>query len=113
VALGDRIRRLEDAQGVGPASLESEGDTRRRRVMDRMYHSLENGRRELSGRAPLPTPEELRETSEEILDTLATTIPYYRQRGGWRYGEGKEFMDRWQDRLLAQLANLERGENDA
>jgi hypothetical protein len=113
VALGDRIRRLEDAQGVG--RVESEGDTRRRRVMDRMYHTLENGRRELEGRDPLPDLPEapLEDTKTDIMNTLSRTIPHYRQHGGWRRGEGKEFLDRWQDRLLAQLANLESGENDA
>jgi len=80
--------------------------------MDRMYHVLANARRELSGRDPLPTPEELRETREEILDTLSRTIPFYRGRGSWGHGEGKQFLDRWEDDLLEKLNELERGEND-
>jgi hypothetical protein len=87
-----------------------EADARHRRIFDRLYHALENGRRSLAGLDPLPMPEELEETREEILDTLGTTIPFYRQHGGWRYGEGKEFMDRWQDRLLEQLTKLDKGD---
>jgi hypothetical protein len=111
VALEDRIRRLEDARGVG--RVEGEADARHRRIFDRLYHALENGRREVSGRDPLPVPQELEETREEILDTLSRTIPHYRRSPGYQGGGGAEFLDRWQDRLLAQLANLERGENDA
>jgi hypothetical protein len=109
MALGDRIRRLEDAQGL--RRVESEGDARRR-IYDRLYHALENGRRELEGLDPMPMPEELEETREEILDALGTTIPHYRRYPGYQGGDGAEFLAAWEDRLLEQLADLERGEND-
>jgi hypothetical protein len=79
--------------------------------MDRFYFEMNNARRELDGLDPLHIPEDLEETREEILETLSSTIPYYRQHGGWRYGDGAEFLAAWEDRLLEKLADLERGEH--
>ena len=110
MALGDRIRRLEDAAGLS-RRVEGEADARRAKIMARMYHALANGRRALSGLDPLPTPPELEDMREDILHTLRMVIPHYRQHGGWRHGEGMQFLDEWQDRLLAELGDLERGEH--
>jgi hypothetical protein len=108
VALEDRVRKLEARAGL--ARQESEADARRRRIFDRLYHVMENARRDLDGREPLPTPPELEDTREDILDTLRTVIPHYRASGGWKYGEGREFLDRWQDEQLEKLAELDKGD---
>jgi hypothetical protein len=57
-------------------------------------------------------PEELEETREEILHTLSSTIPYYRQHGGWgsEAGEGAEFLAAWEDALLEKLTKLDKGD---
>jgi hypothetical protein len=87
-----------------------EADARHRRIFGRLYHVSENGRRELSGRDPLPLPDELRETREEILDTLGTTIPHYRRSPGYQSGEGAEFLAWWEDALLEKLTKLDKGD---
>jgi hypothetical protein len=107
--IDDRLRRLEDAQGV--RRVESEGDARHRRIYDRLYHALENGRRSLAGLDPLPMPEELEETREEILDTLGTTIPHYRRYPGYQGGDGAEFLAAWEDALLEELTKLDKGDD--
>jgi len=108
--LEDRIKRLEAFAGL--ARQESEGDARRRRVMDRFYFEMNNARRELSGLSPEPLPPELEDTRESVLHTLSVAIPHYRQHGGWRYGGGKQLLDAWEDQLLEQLSELQKG-NDA
>jgi hypothetical protein len=109
--LGDRIRRLEAARGMRAEATASE--ERHRRVMDRLYHVLENGRRELQGLDPLPPPEVSPEdTREDILHTLTTTIPHYRARGGWYSGEGAEFLAEWENRELEKLSELEKGNSE-
>jgi hypothetical protein len=108
VSLKGRLDRLEAA--VGLSRREDAADARRHRVMDRLYFEQNNARRELDGRALLPTPPELEDTREDILDTLSVTLPFYRERGDWTHGEGKELLDAWQDRCLEKLAELEKGD---
>lgn len=110
MALEDRIRRLEAA--AGQARQESEDDARRRRIYDRLYFETENGRRELDGLDPLPTPAHLEDTREDILHTLRHVIPRYRQSLGYQHGAGKEFLAQWQDELLEKLAALPKGDDD-
>jgi hypothetical protein len=78
--------------------------------MDRMYHAVANARREIAGLDPLACPPELRETREDVLRTLRETIPHYRQHGGWRYGEGAEFLQAWENRELEKLSELQKGD---
>jgi hypothetical protein len=108
VGIEDRIKRLEAS--AGQARQESEDDARRRRVFDRLYFEVENGRRALQGLDPLPTPPGLEDTRDDILHTLRTTIPHYRADRGWKHGEGREFLDRWQDELLEKLNELDKGD---
>ena len=110
MGLEDRIRKLEAAAGQARQGSENEETARRRRVMSRLYFERNNARRQLDGLDPLPTPPELRETKDEVVHALKVTLPHYRQSGGWQRGEGKEFLDAWQDRLREKLANLERSE---
>jgi hypothetical protein len=106
-SLEDRVRKLEAAHGAGREA--DEAERRRRRTMDRVYHAIESGRRELAALDPLPTPPELAETKDDILHTLRHVIPHYRARGGYSHGDGAEFLREWEDCTLEKLAELQEG----
>jgi hypothetical protein len=106
-SLEDRVRKLEAAHGAGREA--DEAERRRRRTMDRLYHALENARRELDGLDPLPTPLQLEGTKDDILHTLRHVIPHYRARGGYSHGHGAEFLCEWEDCTLEKLAELQKG----
>jgi hypothetical protein len=78
-------------------------------MWDRSYHEQGNARRELMGLEPEPLPPGLEPTAADIVETLSTTIPHFRRFGSWGYGEGKEFLDAWENTLLEQLSELQRG----
>jgi hypothetical protein len=82
----------------------------RPRYMERLLHALENGRREIAGREPLP---ELPYTEEDRADDrrfLEETIPAYRERPGWQSEEAKAVLDRWEQHIRDNLA---KGADDA
>lgn len=105
MSLEDRIKRLEAS--AGQVRQESEADARRRRIFDRLYHVMENGRRELRGLDPLPTPPDLRETKEDHYHTLRVLIPGLRDGPGWKSDEAQEILRCWEDEALDQLSELD------
>jgi hypothetical protein len=105
--LGDRISRLEAAQGARQGKAGPEG--RRRRIFDQLYRELENARRERHGLDLLPPLEYPPEVERSDIErTLAETIPHYRQSPGYQRGWGKAFLDDWQDKALERLTELEK-----
>jgi hypothetical protein len=84
--------------------VEAEADARRRRIFDRLYHSLENGRRELDGRELLPELPYTPLDREIDAHTLSHTIPALRERSpGWRTGDGAALLDQMEGELLPRL----------
>jgi hypothetical protein len=71
--------------------------------MERLLHALENGRREIEGREPLP---ELPYTEEERDDDrkfLQETIPAYQASPGWHSEEARAVLDAWEQRIEERL----------
>ena len=77
--------------------------------MDKLYLALANGRRELQGLGPLPTPPELRDTKDDVIYTLRHVIPACRETRAYQRGEGKDFLDHWQNSELEKLNALDKG----
>ena len=89
-SLKSRLDRLEarsgppKARGVSP------------RLWERYLHTHENARREIAGLEHLPDLAYSQEDHEEDLGTLETTIPAYRNSGGWKTEESRAFLDDWE-----------------
>jgi hypothetical protein len=105
VGLEDRIRKLEARAGQRQ---ESADDAHRRRLFDRLYFELNNGRRELAGLAPLPTPPELEDSREDVLHSLRVLIPGLRNGLGWKSAEARDILRGWEDHALEQLTKLDK-----
>jgi hypothetical protein len=98
VSLRDRLERLE------VLSSPKAGPPQSSRVMERFFHAHENARREIEGREPLP---ELPYTEEDRKDDrrcLAEVIPQYRMSPGYQRGEGKAFLEHWEQTTRERLA---------
>jgi hypothetical protein len=93
MSLHKRLERLEASAGASVPP-------QRSRAMERLLHAFENARREMEGLALLPdTPysdEELREALE--------VISVYRAEPGYQSGEGRHFLDRWEQATRQKLA---------
>jgi hypothetical protein len=109
-SLEDRIRRLEASAGLARQEDADAAEARRRRALDKWLHEYENGRRTLQGLEPLPLPPELEDARADVLHTLRHVIPYYRERGGYRDGDGAEFLRRWEDTALEKLSERDKGD---
>jgi hypothetical protein len=100
VSLDKRVERLEVlAGGAKPAE-----PPKQSRAMERWFHSYEQARREIQGLEPLPDLPYTEEDRLDDMDTLAETIPAYRASPGYQHGEGKAFLDEWEQSLRDKLA---------
>jgi hypothetical protein len=52
----------------------------------------------------------LEDARADVLHTLRHVIPYYRERGGYRDGDGAEFLRRWEDTALEKLSERDKGD---
>jgi hypothetical protein len=75
------------------------------RSMERFLHLHENARREIHGLEPLPELPYTDEDREDDIRCLEETIPAYRTSPGYRHGEGKAFLDHWEQTTSERLAN--------
>ena len=94
------LERLE-----GRAAQEAPGavSKSRERLWERYFHTYENARREIAGLEPLPELPYTEEDRADDMDTLAETIPAYRASPGYQSGEGKAFLDHWEQSLREKL----------
>ena len=98
VRTNDRLRRLEERASANKI-------WSRRRYMERFLHALENARREIEGREPLPNlpySEEDRKGDEEF---LRVTLPFYRTSQGWQTEEAQRILSEWEKHTLHTLEN--------
>ena len=94
-------RRLERLEASAGAKAEPQQNSR---LWERYLHSHEQARREIEGREPLP---DLPYTAEDLEDDrrcLEETIPAYRAEPGYESGEGKDFLDQWEQSIRDKLA---------
>ena len=87
-------RRLERLEARGLRRTGQHAD--RSRTWERYFHAHENARRDLAGLEPLPKLPYTREDYDDDLNTLNTTIPVYRDSGGWPSGASRAFLDNWE-----------------
>ena len=99
-SLESRLARLENRSA---SKREAYGAGISRRSWERYFHTHENTRRRLRGLEPLPDLPYTQEDHEEDLDTLETTIPAYRNSGGWETEESRAFLDRWERDIRERL----------
>lgn len=104
--MGSIEHRLERLERLAESRHEdNSGSTR---DMERFLHALENARREIEGREPLPElpyTEEDRKNDEEF---LRETLPVYRASLGWQSEEAQHVLDEWEEHTLQKL---EKGEH--
>jgi hypothetical protein len=98
VSLHKRLERLEGLSGA--AALPPE----RSRTMERWLHLHENARREIEGREPLPDLPRTEEGREVDRRCLEQVIPSYRTSPGYQSGEGKAFLDHWEQCIRDKLS---------
>jgi hypothetical protein len=96
VGLRERLERLEAASGTAEPP-------KRSRAMERLLDLHENARRELHGLEPLPDLPYTEEDREDDWETLQETIPAYRRSPGYQGGEGKAFLDHWEQEIRDRL----------
>jgi hypothetical protein len=99
VSLRDRLEKLE-----GRAAAHASPAPQRSRAMERYFHAHENARREIEGREPLPDLPYTDEDREDDRRCLAEVIPAYRTSPGYQSGEGKDFLDQWEQETRERLA---------
>jgi hypothetical protein len=98
LSLRDRLERLEVlASGKAESPQTS-------RTMERLLHLHENARREIEGREPLPDLPYTDEDREDDRRCLAEVIPAYRTSPGYQHGQGKDFLDQWEQETRERLA---------
>jgi hypothetical protein len=98
-----RLERLERLEERDRPALEHE---ERSWVMEKLLRMFDNYRRAEQGLEPLTlmrTPEEAALEVEDLEHTLEATIPSYRECPGWQSGEGREFLDRWEQEATEKL----------
>jgi hypothetical protein len=92
VTLRDRLERLEvRAREPGEAA-----PPKMSRAMERFLHLHEYASREIAGPEPLPDLPYTQEDREDDGRCLAEVIPQYRMSPGYQRGEGKAFLDHWE-----------------
>ena len=98
MSLHTRVARLEVLAGGGanPPQLS--------RTMEHLLHTHENARREIEGEEPLPDLPYTEEDRQDDRACLEELIPRYRASPGWQSGEGKDFLDDWEQRTKERLA---------
>jgi hypothetical protein len=101
MSLDKRIERLEALTGGKgePPKLP--------RAMERLLHLHENARREMHGLEPLPDLPYTDEDREDDRRLLQETISQYRMSPGYQSGEGKAFLDHWEQETKERLAKAE------
>jgi hypothetical protein len=97
VSLRDRLEKLESRSAEREAP-------QRSRVMERYFHAHENARREIEGREPLPELPYTDEDREDDRRCLEEIIPRYRSSPGYQSGDGKAFLDQWEQSIRDNLA---------
>jgi hypothetical protein len=106
MSLHKRLERLEAIEGGRPDEQERERAGRRRRAMQRFLHEIARARRRNAGLEAgpeLPYTEGDRADDEWILREV---IPRYRNSPGYQSGQGREFVDAWEQHIRD---NLEKG----
>jgi hypothetical protein len=102
VSLHKRLERLEGlAREPGKAE---PPQAKLSRAMERYFHAHENARREIEGREPLPDLPYTDEDREDDRRCLAEVIPAYRTSPGYQHGQGKDFLDQWEQETRERLA---------
>jgi hypothetical protein len=101
VSLHKRLERLEVRAGLGDTD---ETDSYRERLWERYFHTYENARREIHGLEPLPDLPYTEEDREDDRRCLAEVIPAYRTSPGYQHGDGKAFLDHWEQSIKDKLA---------
>jgi hypothetical protein len=99
MSIHKRLERLEVKVG-GKAE-----PPRTSRVMERYLHAHENARREIEEREPLPDLPYTEEDRNDDRRCLAEVIPAYRTSPGYQHGEGKAFLDQWEQTTRERLEN--------
>lgn len=97
-SIGHRLERLERL-AESPHE-EQSGSTR---SMERFLHALENARREIEGREPLPELPYTEEDRKDDQEFLQETIPAYRASLGWQTVEAQHALDEWERDTIERL----------
>jgi hypothetical protein len=103
VGVRNRLEKLEAAERLRDVR---EQPTQLSWAMEKLLRMHENHRRAERDLETLPlvrTPEEAALDVAHLEHTLAVTIPSYRQGRGYQSGEGREFLDRWEQETREKL----------
>jgi hypothetical protein len=73
------------------------------RSMERFLHALENARREIEGREPLPELPYTEEDRQDDEEFLRETLPFYRASLGWQTEEARHVLDIWERDTIERL----------
>jgi hypothetical protein len=84
--INNRLKRLEERASANKVWSRS-------RYMERFLHVLENARREIEGREPLPDLPYTEEDRQDDEEFLRETLPAYRANPGWQTEEAQSVLD--------------------
>jgi hypothetical protein len=79
---------------------EKSGSTR---SMERFLHALENARREIEGREPLPELPYTEEDRKDDEEFMRQTLPVYRASLGWQTEGARHVLDIWERDTIERL----------
>lgn len=99
MSLRDRLERLERLEDRAAHNAKQAKSC----AMERLLHALENNRRDLDGREPLPDLPYTEEDREDDRRFLEEVIPAYRAGRGWQTEEARAVLDYWQQRTEERL----------
>ena|SRR5215216_204364 len=96
-------RRLDKLERLAKSRHEDESGSPR--YMERFLHAMENARRELEGREPLPNLPYTEEDRKDDEEFLRETLPTYRASPGWQTPQAQSVLDKWEKHTLHSLEN--------
>jgi hypothetical protein len=71
--------------------------------MERFLHALENARREIEGREPLPELPYTEEDRKDDEEFMRQTLPVYRASLGWQTEGARHVLDIWERDTIERL----------
>ena len=99
--MGSIEHRLERLERLAESHHESRSGSTR--YMERFLHALENARREIEGREPLPELPYTEEDRQDDTEFLRETLPAFRASLGWQTQEAQSVLDEWEKHTLQKL----------
>jgi hypothetical protein len=99
--MGSIEHRLERLERLAESRHEDKSGSTR--SMERFLHALENARREIEGREPLPELPYTEEDRKDDEEFLRETLPFYRASLGWQGEEAQHVLDTWERDTIERL----------